>query len=423
MGYYDSFVKGAKESYAKLPEETNELYKRHHVVVGKLGSLDSDDRAESAAMEDFLQVNKGRFGMEFDAVIGSSCMILNNKNVSVAAPQDSEVLLKGMLHESGDDKYTAFVNAYSKRAISVNVPKGERREIKLLFLNHDQPLLSHVFMNADEGAKARVVEFYASTAAKSSAMATIHEITSGNNSNFEIDAVHNENSLTTLLSFCRNTMGDNSSLRFNTFYNGSQLGRIRNVMSASSQTSHVEVNEVVLGSGVQKFDIATQILNKGRDSNASLESKAVMMGSSFCLLKGFAKVLKGASGARSYVHERGVLLNKGARIDGLPDMSVEESEVKATHSSATAPVDEENVFYLMSRGIPEIGVRKLVVSGFLGEGISKMHSGAARDMAINLINHKLETKEFGAIPQANKSAWMFSEEKSGDMFMGHYKYR
>ncbi len=424
MGFYDSFVKDAADGYARLPEEPNELYKRHHVVVGGLGNLDSDERAEDAAIREFLQANKGGFGMDFDAVIGSSCMILNTKSVAAARPQDSEDLLNGMLHSNSDDKYVAFVNAYSKRAITVNVPARERREIRLLFLNHDQPLLSHVFMNAGEGAKAKVVEVYASIGTKPSAMATIHEIRSGDGSVFELDAVHNENSLTTLLSFCRNSMGADASLRFNSFYNGSQLGRVRNVMSASSAASRLAVNEVVLGSGAQKFDIATQIVNQGRGSNASLESKAVLMDTSFCLLKGFARVLKGASGSKSYVHERGILLDKGARVDGLPDMSVEESEVKATHSSATAPVDGETVFYLMSKGIPEVGVRKLIVSGFLGEGIAKMHSGEARNMAIGLINRKLETREYGAMPRANpESAWAFGEGREGDMFMGHYKYR
>ena len=96
------------------------------------------------------------------------------------------------------------------------------------------------------------------------------------------------------------------------------------------------------------------------------------MDKSFCIMKGFAKIEKGATKAKSYVHERGILLDRGARVNGLPDMSVDENDVKATHSSATAPVDPESVFYLMSKGIDEIGVRKLLVTGFFANSISKM---------------------------------------------------
>ncbi|MDE1865631.1 MAG: SufD family Fe-S cluster assembly protein [Candidatus Micrarchaeota archaeon] len=424
MGFYETFVTEAAESYAKLPEETNSLYKKHHVTVGQIPDMQENEKAEIAAMNDFLNANTGRFGTGFDAVIGSSTVLVNNKIVTVGQPKSSENLLNRMMHSSKDDRYTAFINANSKRTIVINVEKGVHQEVKLLFLNHDQPLLSHVFMNAGADSKAKVVEVYASSATKSSTMATIHEISSGDNSTFELDAIHNENAGTTLLSFCKNNLGSHSNFRFNTFYNGSQLARIRNVINATSPGSNVEVNEVVFGSKVQKFDIATQIHNQGRESNASLESKAVLMDTSSCLLKGFAKVLKGASGARSYVHERGILLDRGARVDGLPDMSVEESNVKATHSSATAPIDQETVFYLMSKGIPEIGVKKLIVAGFLGEIISKMHSESARSMAIELINHKLETREFGVLPETNpENAWMFGEEKGRDMFMGHYKYR
>ena len=158
--------------------------------------------------------------------------------------------------------------------------------------------------------------------------------------------------------------------------------------------------------------------------NASLESKAVLTDSSFCILKGFAKVMKGASKSRSFVHERGILLDKRARVDALPDMSVAESDVKATHSSATSPVDPETVFYLMSKSIDELGVKRLIVSGFLAESISKMHNDAARRLSISLVNDKLERKAFGHIPKIDKEKlWEFGEEREKDLFIGHYKYR
>ena len=149
------------------------------------------------------------------------------------------------------------------------------------------------------------------------------------------------------------------------------------------------------------------------------------MDSSFCILKGFAKINKGATKAKSYVHERGILLDKNAKVYGLPDMSVDENDVKATHSSATSPVDPESVFYLMTKGIDEIGVRKLLVTGFFAESLSKMHNSIMKELSMSLINTKLETKVYGGAPKLDaRNIWVGATDTGDvDMFKGHYKYR
>ncbi|MGI0134432.1 MAG: SufD family Fe-S cluster assembly protein, partial [Candidatus Micrarchaeaceae archaeon] len=142
-------------------------------------------------------------------------------------------------------------------------------------------------------------------------------------------------------------------------------------------------------------------------------------------MKGYAKIAKGAGNSRSYVHERGILLDKGAKVDGLPDMSVDENNVKATHSSATAPVDTETVFYLMSKGINETGVKKLIVNGFFSSELAKITSMAMKELAMAVIKQKLETRKFGEMPEASiRDVWVVaSDVNKSDIFKGHYKYR
>lgn len=179
------------------------------------------------------------------------------------------------------------------------------------------------------------------------------------------------------------------------------------------------------GSGSQKFDISTRIINAAPHTNASLESKAALMDNSFCILKGFAKINKGAGKAKSYVHERGILLNKDARIEGLPDMSVDENDVKATHSSATAPIDPDSVFYLMSKGIEENGVKKLIVTGFFANSLARIQNNIMKELSMSLINGKLENRIYGSIPKMDaRNIWVGASDTSEtDMFKGHYKYR
>ena len=80
-----------------------------------------------------------------------------------------------------------------------------------------------------------------------------------------------------------------------------------------------------------------------------------------------------ATGTDTYEINRNLLLSDGARADSVPNLEIETGEVVgAGHASATGRFDDEQLFYLMSRGIPEGEARKLVVRGFFAELINKI---------------------------------------------------
>jgi len=80
-----------------------------------------------------------------------------------------------------------------------------------------------------------------------------------------------------------------------------------------------------------------------------------------------------ATGTDTYEINRNLILTDGARADSVPNLEIETGEiVGAGHASATGRFDEEQLFYLMARGIPENEARKLVVRGFFAELINKI---------------------------------------------------
>jgi Fe-S cluster assembly scaffold protein SufB len=117
------------------------------------------------------------------------------------------------------------------------------------------------------------------------------------------------------------------------------------------------------------------------------------MDTSLCILKGFAKIANGATMSSSYIKERSILLDKGTRVDSLPDMSVDENDVKAAHSSATAPISEDEMFYLMSKGIDAIQAKRLIVNGFFSEYTKAIGNGAMNEVTGAMINEKFEKRK------------------------------
>jgi Fe-S cluster assembly protein SufD len=101
-----------------------------------------------------------------------------------------------------------------------------------------------------------------------------------------------------------------------------------------------------------------------------------------------------ATGTDTFETNRNLVLTDGARADSIPNLEIETGEiVGAGHASATGRFDDEQLFYLRSRGIPEEQARRLVVRGFFGEIISKIAVPDVRERLTAAIEHELAVTE------------------------------
>jgi Fe-S cluster assembly protein SufD len=97
-----------------------------------------------------------------------------------------------------------------------------------------------------------------------------------------------------------------------------------------------------------------------------------------------------ATGTDTYEINRNLILTDGARADSIPNLEIETGEVAgAGHASATGRFDDEQLFYLMARGIPESEARRLVVRGFFAELIHKIPVEALRERLGEAIEARL----------------------------------
>jgi Fe-S cluster assembly scaffold protein SufB len=424
---YGEFVKESIENYEKLPQETSEIYKRYFINIPlDLKGIESPDitAAGAAGAQEAIKNELAKFNLKFDVLLDGEKSTTSSQFVRIIRAEQAGNMLEKSMYEIGEDKYVAYVRAYSRECVLIEVPDGIATEINILVMGPSKQQNASIFVKVGNGSTVDIFEYYGSASDSMSCTGTIHEIDVGKGSKLDINSLHNENKNSVSLCFSKNRIGEDSHLTLNAVYNGAMHTRVRNVISATDRSSKVNVNEVIFGSSDQKFDVSTYIVNHAPHTVAELESKAALMDSSFCIMKGFAKIEKGAAKAKSYVYERGILLDKNAKVYGLPDMSVDENDVKATHSSATAPVDPESVFYLMSKGIDEVGVRKLLVTGFFASSISRMQSSIMKELSMSLINNKLETNKYGEIPKmSTRNMWVVQDTKETDMFKGHYTYR
>ena len=108
-------------------------------------------------------------------------------------------------------------------------------------------------------------------------------------------------------------------------------------------------------------------------------------------------IREAADGTDTYELNRNLVLSKGAKADSVPNLEIENGEIiGAGHASATGRFDDEQLFYLMSRGIAEADARRLVVRGFFAELIEQIGVPQVQEHLMNAIEKELERAALGA---------------------------
>ncbi len=97
-----------------------------------------------------------------------------------------------------------------------------------------------------------------------------------------------------------------------------------------------------------------------------------------------------AEGTRTYEMNRNLVLTTGARADSVPNLEIETGNViSAGHASATGRFDEEQMFYLLSRGIPEVEAKRLVVRGFINDLVQRIPIAELRERLLRRVETRL----------------------------------
>jgi Fe-S cluster assembly protein SufD len=98
-----------------------------------------------------------------------------------------------------------------------------------------------------------------------------------------------------------------------------------------------------------------------------------------------------AEGTDTYELNRNLVLTDGARADSVPNLEIETGQIiGAGHASATGRFDDEQLFYLQARGIPESQARRLVVRGFFAELVARIGVPSVADHLMDVIDEELE---------------------------------
>jgi FeS assembly protein SufD len=334
-----------------------------------------------------------------------------------------------------EDKFLALEGSAFQSGIFIYIPRNVILEepIRMITSLADDgtSLISRNIVVADTGAKATVVqEIYApGSSDRQDVQQGYFELVETHvnpNAHLELVTLQAMNHDTVNVSNRKAFVERDGKMSWCIGMFGSLLSRYKTDSIMKGPGASSEDVEIVFGIGNQSFDVASNLVHRGPHTRGRVLVKSVLKDTSKSLFKGMIKIGKEGKGTESYLAGHAILLDRGAKSDAIPGLEIETNEVKATHSASVAQMDENQIYYLMTRGLSREGAKREIVSGFL-EPLSRKMGPTIRAWINYLIENKWQGKQLmlrtdeamEQILEVEKSRY----RETQDLFEKHYKYR
>jgi Fe-S cluster assembly protein SufD len=158
---------------------------------------------------------------------------------------------------------------------------------------------------------------------------------------------------------------------------GGRYARLRTDCALTGRGATGNLRAVWFGEADQHLDFRTFQDHAAPDTTSDLVYKGAVGGRSRSVYTGLIKVRPDARGTNAFQTNRNLKLSADAWAESVPNLEIENNDVRCSHASAVGPVDEEQRWYLESRGVPPMVAERLIVAGFFEEVISQVPVPAA----------------------------------------------
>jgi Fe-S cluster assembly protein SufD len=160
---------------------------------------------------------------------------------------------------------------------------------------------------------------------------------------------------------------------------GSRLAKVNQHVAMTGSDAEVQVNGVMFTEGRQHLSYNTHQHHQAPYCKSDLLYKAALQDRSRTVWRGMIKVDKGAQRTDGYQRNDNLMLSRDARADSIPGLEIEADDVRCTHGSTSGRVDDQQVFYAMTRGYTRREAVRMIVAGFFQQVFDRITIESVRD--------------------------------------------
>ena len=156
---------------------------------------------------------------------------------------------------------------------------------------------------------------------------------------------------------------------------GGDYARVSTAARLRGQGSNTRQVALYFAGGTQMHDFRTLQEHAAPRTTSDLLFKGAVQDTAKSVYTGLIKIHNNAKGSVAYQTNRNLTLSHGAWAESVPNLEIETNDVKCSHASTVGPIDEDQLFYLESRGVNPDVAQRLVVLGFFDEVLAQLPVG------------------------------------------------
>ena len=290
------------------------------------------------------------------------------------------------------DVFVDLNAAFMPDGALVRVPRGvvvEHPIVIVQWVDADGgAVFPRLVVQAGEASQVTVLEQLASPASTEALVAPVVELDAGDASNVSYLGVQQLGPGVWQVGYQACRVGRDATLGSAMVALGGAYARVRTDSRLSGQGGSTKLAAVYFGDGSQMHDFRTLQDHEGPRTTSDLLFKGAVEDQSHSVYSGLIRVRHGAAGTNAFQTNRNLVLTKGAHADSVPNLEIEENDVRCSHASAVGPVDEDQRYYLEARGVPPEVADRLIVLGFFDEVLERTPIPGLRA----LLRHQLAAK-------------------------------
>ena len=303
--------------------------------------------------------------------------------------------------QAGGDALVRLNDAFTPDPVFVDVPAGATVAGPLLVVHWcdaGAAAFPRLAVRAGEGATVSVVEVFAGAEGPGrSLIVPVTELSAAEGASLSYVSLQILGAAAWSIARLAARGAARSSLRTFTVGLGAAYDRVRADVSVDGRDAHSEILSAYLGDGSQVHDIRTLQDHAAPRTTSELLCQGAVADQSRSVYSGLIRVHRGAvrSDARQTNHN--LVLDEGAHADSVPNLDILENDVKCSHASTVGPIDEDQRYYIESRGVAPEVAEGLIVRGFFDAIIDRGPVPEVTPLLEREVHRRLESALAGRV--------------------------
>ena len=345
----------------------------------------------------------------------SGKIIFNNDSLSFQSPIDNDLLAKGFIFKPlsqaliehgdliqsyfmkeepklGSDKFYRLNQARQKEGYFVYIPEGlsipKPIEVFNWISGKDSAIFPYNLIVSDKGSEVSVAEYVASADDQFGLVCGVSDLIAEDDSKLTYVRTQNLSEKAHSIQLSNVLSHNNSKVKNFSLNLGCEWLRHESVSRLLGKGAHSEMISVSVPESSQEFDMRTLQLHEKPSTSSDLLYKNALYDESKTTFAGMIKVEEGAHQTDAYQTCRNLLMSDKCEANSMPGLEINADQVKCSHGSTSNPVAENELFYLMSRGIEEPVSRQLVTFGFVKDAVDRLENEKLEEVILKKLERR-----------------------------------